>query len=87
MSWDLDGFSDSLAARSPHTRAAYGRDVAQFLEWAGRGAAPGPGEVDRLMLRRYLAFLQTKGLARSTIARKASALRAFFAYLRRHGAV
>lgn len=85
VSWDLDGFTDSLAARSPHTRAAYRSDVMQFLEWAGRGAASAPEEVDRLMLRRYLAFLGTRDLARSTVVRKASALRGFFAYLRRQG--
>ena len=37
------------------------------------------------MLRRYLAYLTTRGMARPTIARKAAALRAFFGWLRKRG--
>lgn len=83
--WDVDGFVASLTAASPHTKAAYGRDVAQFAEWAGRSGATGPGAVDRLLLRRYLAFLTTRGLARRSISRKTAALRAYFGHLRRRG--
>jgi site-specific recombinase XerD len=39
------------------------------------------------MLRRYLAYLTTRGFARPSIARKAAALRAFFGWLRRRGVV
>jgi integrase/recombinase XerC len=39
------------------------------------------------VLRRYLAYLTTRGMARPTIARKAAALRAFFGWLRRKGLV
>lgn len=83
MAWAVDDFVLSLTAASPHTRAAYRRDVTQFTEWCGRGAVDGPQAVDRLLLRRYLAFLTTKGLARRSIARKAAALRAYFGWLRR----
>ncbi|MGH9035686.1 MAG: site-specific integrase, partial [Acidimicrobiia bacterium] len=78
MAWAVDDFMLSLTAASPHTRAAYRRDVTQFTEWCGRGGVDGPGAVDRLLLRRYLAFLTTKGLARPSIARKAAALRTYF---------
>ncbi|HEY8545599.1 MAG TPA: tyrosine-type recombinase/integrase, partial [Acidimicrobiales bacterium] len=47
----------------------------------------GPGEVQRLTLRRYLAFLATTGRKRRTIARRASALRRYFGWLRRRGLV
>jgi site-specific recombinase XerD len=43
----------------------------------------GPAEVDRLLVRRYLAMLTTRQAARRTMARKASALRRYFAWLRR----
>lgn len=85
MAWAVDDFVLSLTAASPHTRAAYRRDVTQFTEWCGRGSVDGPGAVDRLLLRRYLAFLATKGLARRSVARKAAALRAYFRWLRRRG--
>jgi integrase/recombinase XerC len=81
--WHLNGFTASLTGASPHTRAAYDRDVRQFAEWAGRGGTAGPGGVDHALLRRYLAFLTTRGFARRSIARKAASLRAYFAWLRR----
>ena len=87
MAWAVDDFVLSLTAASPHTRAAYRRDVAQFTEWCGRGSVDEPAAVDRLLLRRYLAFLATKGLARRSVARKAAALRAYFGWLRRRGAL
>jgi site-specific recombinase XerD len=43
--------------------------------------------VDRLLLRRYLAFLTTRRYARRTIARKAAALRRYFHWLARTGAI
>jgi len=85
--WDVEGFVASLTGSSPHTRKAYESDLRQFVAWAERGGATGPEAVDHLMLRRYLAYLTTRGMARPTIARKAAALRAFFGWLRRHGLV
>jgi integrase/recombinase XerC len=83
--WDVGGFVASLTAASPHTRAAYERDLRQFVAWAERGGAEGPASVDHKVLRRYLAYLTTRGFARRSIARKAAAVRSFFAYLRRRG--
>lgn len=85
--WDVEGFIASLTGSSPHTRKAYESDLRQFVAWAERGAAAGPEAVDHLVLRRYLAYLTTRGMARPTIARKAAALRAFFGWLRRRGVV
>src|SRR5690348_11697756 len=85
-SWRLDAFADSLVGRSPHTRAAYERDVAEFVAWAERGGCPGgPTALDHRTLRRFLAYLDTRGFARTTIARKAAALRAYLRFLRRQG--
>lgn len=85
MSWDVDGFVTSLTARSPHTVEAYTRDVGQFVQWADRGGCSGPAALDHATLRRYLGYLNTRGFARPTIARKAAALRAFLRYLTRTG--
>jgi site-specific recombinase XerD len=87
MGFELDGFVRSLAGQSPATQKAYDGDVAGFLEWLVRAGVEGPESVDRLVLRRYLAFLNTRGYARRTIARKASALRCYFAWLRRSGVI
>jgi integrase/recombinase XerC len=84
--WATDGFASSLSGSSEHTRAAYGHDVAEFVNWADRGEIA-PGAVDHRTLRRYLAYLDTRGFARTTIARKAAAVRAYLRYLHRHGVI
>ena len=83
--WDLPGFASWLAGRSPATRKAYVSDVDAFAEWMARSDVEGPSGVDRMHLRRYLASLGTRRLARATIARKAAALRCYFAWSLRQG--
>ena len=83
--WDLAGFETWLSGRSPATRRAYIGDIGAFVEWVGRNGVSDPAMVDRLHLRRYLASLGTRRLARATVARKAAALRCYFAWLVRSG--
>ncbi|MGD0081787.1 MAG: tyrosine-type recombinase/integrase [Acidimicrobiales bacterium] len=87
VGFEVDGFVRSLAGQSPATRRAYEGDVVGFLEWLERSGVEDPGSVDRLVLRRYLAYLATRRYARRSIARKASALRSYFAWLRRTGVI
>ncbi|HET7653933.1 MAG TPA: tyrosine recombinase [Acidimicrobiales bacterium] len=87
MGWREDDFERSLTSVSANTVAAYRRDVDAFVDWATRTGAADPGDVDRLLLRRYLAYLGTRRYARRTIARKASALRRYFGWLRRTSAI
>ncbi|HLN06703.1 MAG TPA: tyrosine-type recombinase/integrase [Acidimicrobiales bacterium] len=87
VGFEVDGFVRSLAGQSPATRRAYEGDVVGFLEWLERSGVEEPGSVDRLVLRRYLAYLATRRYARRSIARKASALRNYFAWLRRTGVI
>jgi site-specific recombinase XerD len=87
MAWDVDAFSRSLGGLSPETVRAYTSDVRAFAQWAGRGDVAGPADVDRLLLRRYLAYLATRRHARTTMARKAAALRCYFSWSTRRGAV
>jgi integrase/recombinase XerC len=85
--WDVDGFTQSLTAAAPTTVDAYRRDVAAFVEWAERASIHDPERVDRKTLRRYLAYLGTRRFAKRSIARKASALRRYFGWLARTGAI
>ena len=67
---------------SANTVVAYRSDVAQFVDWAGRGASSRRRDVDRLVLRRYVASLTTRRLAKRTVARKVAALRRYFGWAR-----
>jgi site-specific recombinase XerD len=87
VSWEQDAFVRSLSAVSANTVLAYADDVSQFVTWAERAGLTGPSEVDRLVLRRYLAYLATRRFARRSIARKAAALRRYFGWLRRTGVI
>lgn len=87
MSWDVDGFVASLSGASSHTRDAYAHDAAEFVTWAERGGCPSPSALDRVTLRRYLAYLTTRGFSRRSVARKAAAIRAFLRHLHRRGAL
>ena len=87
MPWDVEGFLASLGGQSEHTRRAYEHDVREFVAWAERGGCPEPAAADHRALRRYLAFLGTRGFARPSIARKAAAVRAYLRYLRRRGVI
>ncbi|MBC7335144.1 MAG: site-specific integrase, partial [Clostridia bacterium] len=68
------------------TISAYGRDIADFLNFCA-GRAVKAKEVDAWLIRAYLAGLSRKGLRRTTVARKIAALRSFYRYLRRRGEV
>jgi len=72
---------------APRTVEAYRRDLAGFAEWAERGGVHGPADVDRLLLRRYVAHLATRRYAKRSIARKVSALRRYFGWATRRGLV
>jgi integrase/recombinase XerC len=87
MSWQQDEFLRSLTSASANTVAAYRRDLEAFCAWAERGDIGDPGEVDRILLRRYLAYVGTSGLSRRTAARRASALRRYFGWVHRSGAI
>lgn len=73
--------------RRENTVLAYRRDAEDVARNLAAWGAASPAGVDLPLLRRYLADLQARGLARSTAARRASTLRTWFALLARRGHV
>jgi integrase/recombinase XerC len=75
---------------SAHTMAAYDGDISQYLEFvaAQHAVAAGslePEALDLTSIRLFMGELHRQGQARSSVARKLSALRAFGRFLRREG--
>ena len=91
MRRQLAAFLSHLTGRndSPRTIRAYGTDIGDFIEFLGRrgAGAPRPGDVEPLDIRAWLADLSTRGIKRSTVARRISALRSFYDWMRREGVV
>lgn len=87
----IDEYLGSLRLEnaSAHTLRSYATDLAQFLEYFSRGGLVPPqvAEFDQLALREWLAALHHDRLSKPTIRRKLSALRSFFEFLVRRGAV
>ena len=91
MSW-RDDFFQYLGAEkqaSSHTVDGYRRDLAQFVELlaAGDESFDDWGRFDRNDARSYLQELHKRGLSKNSIARKLSAMRSFYKFLLREGAV
>ena len=64
---------------SPHTIDAYRRDLAGFVEFCDRFGASDLEEVDRRLVRRFIANLSTRSYAPRSVSRKASSVRGFLA--------
>lgn len=80
----LDSYVEYLTAvhrSSEHTRKAYTEDLLQFMRFAEKVGRADWTEITTLDIRRYLAELMEQRLARTSVARKLSALRGFFAFL------
>ena len=87
-----DDFFQYLGAEkqaSSHTVDGYRRDLAQFVELlaAGDESFDDWGRFDRNDARSYLQELHKRGLSKNSIARKLSAMRSFYKFLLREGAV
>jgi integrase/recombinase XerC len=63
---------------SPNTIKSYARDLEQFSDFLARAGVDDLSKVDHKLLRSFLANQQTRGSARSTVARRCACLRAFF---------
>ena len=84
----LTGFERYLTnerGRSPHTVRAYLGDLILFLDHAVRLGHTTLSEVDVTTIRSWLARMRTTGAARSTLARRAAAVRTFCGWAHRAG--
>jgi integrase/recombinase XerC len=95
MTAPLRAFLDYLRLNrnaSAHTTAAYESDLTQFFAFAAQlRSIPvesiEPSHLDLGTIRAFMADLYRQGHARTSVARKLSALRAFGRYLRREGVI
>ena len=80
----LDRFVDYLRAEknaSSYTVRNYTRDISAFFDFLDWRKVATLEEVDKREIRDYTGVLMGQGLARSSVARKLSAIRSFFRYL------
>jgi integrase/recombinase XerC len=82
---DFERFLAAERGRSPHTVRAYLADVSLLLARAAADGMSALDELDLTLLRGWLAAMTASGLARSTMARRASAARTFTAWATRRG--
>src|SRR6516225_7521489 len=88
MAAALTAFERHLRAErslSPHTVRAYLGDVSSLLEYAHRTGVQAPGGLNATHLRGWLARQHASGAARTTLARRGAAARAFTSFAHRRG--
>lgn len=89
---DFVTFLEVERGASPETIRAYQSDLRQFVAFASAqypslGISIAPGDVDALMIRGYLAWLDRRKEKKSSLARKLAALRSLYRFLMREGRV
>jgi site-specific recombinase XerD len=83
----LAAFVAALEARdtSEHTRRAYATAVGQYLAWLASQDDADWARPPRSVLRAWLATLHARGLSRTSVRSRLSALRSFYRFARREG--
>lgn len=85
---EFDEYLDLERGRSEHTRRAYLGDLRSlFAFMAERGAEAGLAGLNLPMLRSWLAAQAASGVARTTLARRTSAVKTFTAWAARRGLI
>ncbi len=85
---DLDAWASHLHLGrnlSEHTRRAYAGDLLDLATWAATRGVSAWDQVDHRLLRAWLADLHRRGAERTTMARRATAARVFFAWAHAEG--
>ena len=85
---DLKAFFSYLESErrySPHTVAAYGRDLAAFMAFARAQGLDAWNRFDDQHVRAFVASQHRKGLSGVSLQRQLSAVRTLFNHLCRHG--
>ena len=84
----LDAYLTRLRVQrglSMHSIDAYRRDLSQFLAFCDRASVNQLTDVDRRLIRRFLAYLDTRQYSRVSIRRKSSSIKGFFGDLALRG--
>ena len=68
---------------SKYTVRNYTNDLLEFFNFTAKRGVDSLNKIDRHVLRGYLSHLMEQGFAKSSIARKLSAVRSFYRYLLR----
>lgn len=74
-------FLERLPHRSPHTRAAYTRDLDQFVRFRREQGIEDWAAIDSHVMRRFVTWRHRHGVGGRSLARTLSAVRAFFRFL------
>ena len=88
MQEHIDGYLAHLEHNkdfSLQTLRAYRNDLRQYLTFLANEGCGILGNANRLILRKFLAFLKQQDYSKSTIARKLVAIRSLYKYLCREG--
>ncbi|MGA8706310.1 MAG: tyrosine recombinase XerC [Steroidobacteraceae bacterium] len=72
---------------SAHTVAAYSHDLATLSQWCDQNGIDSWGALDHQHIRTYAARTHARGLKGRSIQRRLAAVRAFFTFLQREGAL
>jgi integrase/recombinase XerC len=78
---------ETVRGLSPHTVRAYQGDLEELTETLAALEVTKSADVDLFTLRRYLATLRERELSSRSVARKISAIRAFFRWLAAAGRI
>jgi integrase/recombinase XerC len=85
LATDIDAYLRSLHGRSPHTIAAYRRDLGRFHAYLAAAGIEDWAGADLHCVRTYVASRHREGAHGHTLARALSALRGLFNYLAARG--
>ncbi len=85
--WLLEEYFATISTKSQHTRDAYQRDITQFCNYLSRGLAKEPNSIERIHLRRYIAWLSMQKYVPSSIARKIATVRSYLKFLAKNGLI
>ncbi len=80
-------FIDSIATKSFNTVVSYQRDIKSFVEYLSKENILRLNEVNSKWVQKYAATCHKQGLSGRTIARRVSAVKAWFRYLLKTGIV
>jgi integrase/recombinase XerC len=83
----VESFLAGLRQRSPHTQAAYRRDLEAFLRFCQGQGVDAWSHIDAQHVRTFVAARHRQGMSGRSLQRNLSAIRAFYRFLMREGMV